>query len=195
MTKTDDKRIKREILVSDHALTPEDRSLWEHVISDVEPLNGRLNTLSSQSLRNKKKTQKEKPVSKFQSDSVNGDINPKIVSLKHGYAPGLDNRTKIRLRRGQISIEAGLDLHGMTQTEAHEKLIEFLKTSYTKGQRAVLVITGKGSRSDGQKGILRGAVPYWLNQPPLQSIIRAFDHAAPRDGGEGALYVLLRRQK
>jgi len=101
----------------------------------------------------------------------------------------------MRLKRGQLVIEARLDLHGMTQSEAHERMRRFLETSRDSGYRTVLVITGKGLRRDGQIGILRSAVPRWLNQPPLRHWIKAFDHAAPRDGGEGALYILLRRRK
>lgn len=83
----------------------------------------------------------------------------------------------------------------MTRTEAHHALTRFLESSYLQGRRAVLIITGKGLREDGRIGVLRGAVPRWLNEPPAHAWVRAFDHAAPRDGGEGALYVLLRRAR
>ena len=94
-----------------------------------------------------------------------------------------------------MAVEARLDLHGMSQLEAHERVCRFLEAARNKGCRAVLVITGKGRREDGGIGVLRIAVPRWLNEPPLRDWIKAFDYAAPRDGGEGALYILLRRRK
>ena len=83
----------------------------------------------------------------------------------------------------------------MTQIEAHQKLIRFLTISYKKNLKAVLVITGKGLKADGGTGVLRQIVPEWLNEIPVREFIKAFDHASPGDGGEGALYVLLRRSK
>lgn len=79
--------------------------------------------------------------------------------------------------------------------EAHEALIRFIEEAYLSSKKTLLVITGKGTRPDGAIGVLRSAVPRWLNEPPMRQWVRAFDHAAPADGGEGALYVLLRRRK
>ncbi len=80
----------------------------------------------------------------------------------------------------------------MTQAEAHRALTAFVVGQQAAGRRCVLVITGKGS-AKGRAGILRAAVPRWLNEPPNRERVLAFDFARPRDGGEGALYVLLRR--
>ncbi len=112
--------------------------------------------------------------------------------LTHGSAPGLDRRTQTNLRRGKVKIEARVDLHGMTQEQAHPALGDFLSHSQAAGKRSVLVITGKGA---GGQGILRDAVPKWLNEGANRNRVRAFSHAAPKDGGEGALYVLLKRLK
>lgn len=112
--------------------------------------------------------------------------------LSHGAGPGLDRRSRERMRRGQVDIGARIDLHGMTQAEAHRALGGFLFDAQTSGQKAVLVITGKGKMGEG---ILRDAVPRWLNEPDNRRMIRAFSYAAPKDGGEGALYVLLKRLK
>ena len=117
---------------------------------------------------------------------------PAEPELRHGEAPGLDKRTRTRLRRGQVDIEATIDLHGLTRTEAHRALNAFLEGSQNAGRRSVLVITGKGSRGEG---VLRDQVPSWLNAEPNRRMIRAFSHAAPKDGGQGALYVLLKRRK
>ncbi len=115
--------------------------------------------------------------------------------MQHGHADGLDRASRKRMRRGQVTIEARLDLHGMIQTEAHRSLTGFLERAYLSGKRSVLVITGKGLRLSGETGVLRNAVPRWLNEPPMRHWVRGFDYAAPSDGGEGALYILLRRKR
>jgi DNA-nicking Smr family endonuclease len=114
----------------------------------------------------------------------------------------LDKRTQDRLKKGKIPIEARLDLHGMNRTQAHEELNAFLNTCYRKNLRCVLVITGKGkARSSSQdwltpsKGILKEHVPLWLGQGFLQKIVLKFILAQPQDGGSGALYVYLRKNR
>jgi DNA-nicking Smr family endonuclease len=93
-----------------------------------------------------------------------------------------------RLRRGQLRPEAALDLHGMTRAEAHAVLSRFVAGAHADGKRALLVVTGRG-------GVLREEVPKWLNAPGLRPRLLGFAAAQPRDGGPGALYVLLRRDR
>ncbi len=112
----------------------------------------------------------------------------------HGTMAGLDRRTAMKLRRGQLPIEARIDLHGMTQIEAHRALGAFLSNQQAAGRRCILVITGKGSGSGGS-GVLRAQVPHWLNEGGNRELVLAFDYARPRDGGQGALYVLLKRKR
>ena len=112
--------------------------------------------------------------------------------LSHGTAPGLDRRTAERMKRGRMQVEARIDLHGMTQAEAHRALAAFLADSQAAGRRCVLVITGKGTRGEG---VLRAAVPRWLNEPPERARVLSFSYAHPRHGGAGALYILLRRRR
>ena len=114
--------------------------------------------------------------------------------LSHGSIAGLDKRTGERLKRGQLTVEGRLDLHGMTQAEAHRALASFIGSARAAGKRCVIVITGKGSYRGGA-GVLKDAVPRWLNEPALREHILAFSHAQPRHGGTGALYVLLRRTR
>lgn len=106
--------------------------------------------------------------------------------------PGVDRRTDDRLRRGQMQIDARIDLHGMGQAEACAALREFLIGSYQQGRRCVLVITGKGR--DG-KGVLRDKTPQWLREGDLAGIVLRAYPAKPQHGGQGALYVLLRRRR
>ncbi|HSO42909.1 MAG TPA: Smr/MutS family protein [Rhodospirillales bacterium] len=117
------------------------------------------------------------------------------ADLLPGVAGGVDKRTLAKLRRGQIAPESRIDLHNMTQSEAYAALGSFLAAAQAAGKRCVLVITGKGYRSDGAVGVLRTNVPHWLNQPDNRARILAFAYAAAADGGEGALYVLLRRRR
>ena len=118
-----------------------------------------------------------------------------LPDFSHGAAASLDRRSARKMRRGKIIIEGRLDLHGMIQSEAHRHLLSFLERAYFSGKRTVLIITGKGLTRNGEIGILRQAVPRWLNAQPVKNWIRGFDHAAPSDGGEGALYILLRRKR
>jgi DNA-nicking Smr family endonuclease len=128
---------------------------------------------------------------------------PELPVIGGHHPPGLDRSSAERLKRGKYDIEARIDLHGMTQDKAHRALTDFIARSAHDGLRCVLVITGKGLRKlsgDGvgrvrpdDLGILRNAVPRWLNEPPTRARILAFGAAQPKDGGSGALYVLLRR--
>jgi DNA-nicking Smr family endonuclease len=120
---------------------------------------------------------------------------PAAPELEPGAAGGLDKRTLQRLKRGLIPPEATIDLHNKTQAEAHAALLRFLAQSQTQGRRCVLVITGKGYGPDGSVGVLKSGVPRWLNEPDTRHRILAFTHATTAQGGEGALYVLLRRPR
>jgi len=136
------------------------------------------------------------------------------VSESVSATGGLDRRTAQRLTRGQLPIEARLDLHGMRQTEAHTALNRFIAQSYGSGKRCVLVITGKGKKKfdlgrfyhddpddhftgehTSRPGVLRENVPQWLSRPPNGHLVLRTAPARPKDGGDGALYVYLRRKK
>ena len=112
--------------------------------------------------------------------------------------PGVDHRTSDRLRRGRMPIAATLDLHGLTQHQAHDALVNFIDRCYRGNRRAVLVITGKGTIATDEPqatGILRRHVPRWLNEPPLRDKVLSCAPARGQHGGAGALYVLVRRRR
>ena len=121
-------------------------------------------------------------------------LKPRAPTLQHGDTAGLDRRTGQRFKRGQLPVEARLDLHGMNQTEAHHALSTFLSVQQAAGRRCVIVVTGKGVGKEGG-GVLRNAVPRWLNEVPNRDKVLAFEYARQKDGGAGALYVLLRRRR
>jgi DNA-nicking Smr family endonuclease len=107
---------------------------------------------------------------------------------------GIDRANAERLKRGVHPIEARLDLHGMTQAEAHRALAAFVGNSRAAGLRCVVLITGRGLGPNGP-GVLKSAVPRWLEEPELRRQILAIAPAQPRHGGAGALYLLLRRHR
>jgi DNA-nicking Smr family endonuclease len=117
-----------------------------------------------------------------------------------GRFADLDKRTAERFRRGELPIEGRLDLHGLTQAEAHRRLESFVGRAVAAGRRMLIVITGKGEGTAGAggaagRGVLREATPRWLAEPALRPHVLAIAHAQPRHGGSGALYVLLRKQR
>ena len=162
-------------------LSEAENDLWRQVTGDVDPLQ---ETGATENLP----PDTEKPPA--QTSAPGAPTRP--PELVHGAAPGLDCATQQKMRRGKISMQARIDLHGMTQDEAHRALKDFLYDCQAAGLRAVLVVTGKGA---GGEGVLRAAVPKWLNEGENRQMVRAFSHAQPKDGGEGALYVLLKRLK
>lgn len=105
-----------------------------------------------------------------------------------------------KVSRGRIDIDGRIDLHGMTQHEARAALHQFIQSRYARGDRTVLVITGKGARTDSdyiaamtERGVLRTMLPIWLNEPSLAPLVSGWSVAARGHGGEGAWYVRLRR--
>lgn len=109
----------------------------------------------------------------------------------------IGRKEKARLSRGRLDIAARLDLHGMTQTRAHRALLAFLQAARDEGATFVLVITGRGrsSASEAERGVLRRQVPLWLELPEFRTLVVGFEQAHLSHGGEGALYVRLRRTR
>ena len=167
----------------------EDRALWRRTMRDVTPLAheraaGAPEEPAPQASPTRSHRLVPAPVKR-----------PKALPpLAPGDSPGVDRGTAERFRRGQLAVEARLDLHGMTQQEAHRALVGFIRLAHEEGLRTVLVITGKGGFGDA-RGVLRDAVPRWLNESDLRSRVLSCAWAQPKHGGAGALYVLLRRRR
>jgi DNA-nicking Smr family endonuclease len=111
----------------------------------------------------------------------------------------IERRLKRELSRGRAAIDAALDLHGLTQPEAHQALRGFLRHSQARGARLVIIVTGKGDALEerawrpNERGVLRRLTPHWLREPDLRSVVLGFEEAGRGHGGPGALYVRLRR--
>ena len=197
---------KNKVKKKKGAFPPEDdQALWQAVTKTVRPLKKRpplpptlapslAASLSPEGLPEAT----AKPAPRKRAVGLGSPPPPvppaALPPLEHGSQPGLDKATAKRLRRGQVQIEGRIDLHGMVQDEARPALERFIESAWREGKREVLVITGKGTRADGSIGVLRQAVPRWLNEIPNRSRITAFTHAAAKDGGEGALYVRIKRR-
>ena len=179
-------------------LSREEERLWREVTGDV----GRLAETDAREAEAPDKAPREKnaqpptnPRPAVRTNRAPAPVSAPLPELRHDAQPGLDKRTAARLRRGQLPVEGRIDLHGLTQDEAYRALTAFLAASRDAGRRCVLVITGKGLGPDGSVGVLRATVPRWLNEASNRRHVFAFRQAVPRDGGEGALYILLKRQR
>jgi DNA-nicking Smr family endonuclease len=114
---------------------------------------------------------------------------------------GVNGATEDRMRKGQVEPDARLDLHGMTEAAAHRALMRFLEGAHLRGNRLILVVTGKGnprkeesaSWMQSPHGVLKQMVPRWLNEPEAAALIASTKPAHVRHGGGGALYVYLRK--
>ncbi len=176
--------------------TTEELALWLACVRDVVPFGGRLATVPGPVAPPPPPASVEiAPAPRpFAAPHQAPEQRVRLPPLEPGRSAGLDRRTDDRLRRGQLSIEARIDLHGLTQSSAYDALAHFIVGCHGAGRRCVLVITGKGPVSRGG-GVLRSMVPRWLAEPSLRRRILALHRAQPRDGGDGALYVLLKRKR
>lgn len=164
-----------------------DAELWKAATKDVDRLKGRDYVEGHDPPESGKKTAPH--------DKARIIIEPKKPREKTTNTRGaeVDRRTDQRLKRGKMEIEATIDLHGMGQAQAQESLTRFIKTSHDLGRRCVLVITGKGLL--GKPGIIKTRLPDWLRESPLAALVLKSTPAQLRHGGEGAVYVLLRRRR
>ncbi|HXD91238.1 MAG TPA: Smr/MutS family protein [Candidatus Binataceae bacterium] len=132
------------------------------------------------------------------SDLVSGQTPFELTETEEyveGARVGLDPRVVTRLRRGEFSMQGHLDLHGMIQPDAKEALGQFIVDSVRKGLRAVAVVHGRGLRSPGGQPVLKHAVAQWLSHGLMGGYVLAFTTAQAYDGGAGAVWILLRRER
>jgi len=166
-------------------LSHAEAELWTIVTADVRPFHARPAPVEIA------------PAPKEQAHEIsaaapNRDRPP--PPSRPAYAPlvDIDHRTRVKIKRGRLEVDAKLDLHGMRQDEAQRALTGFLRRAQADGAKVAIVVTGKGlSREEG--GVLKRAVPMWLQAPHLRDVIVGFGEAARHHGGEGALYVRIRR--
>jgi DNA-nicking Smr family endonuclease len=188
-------------------LNKDDLSLWQKVTERTEKLD--LNQLFRAEIDGPAPSA---PQIRKTTSVIMGKPNPKPRRSTHDLMPSLpdqirkspvqmDSKAFTKLKRGKLSPEGRIDLHGMTLDRAHPALTRFILNAHKNGKRLVLVITGKGKmRDEGgpipvRHGILRHQVPQWLSMPPLASAVLQVSQAHISHGGGGAYYVYLRRQR
>jgi DNA-nicking Smr family endonuclease len=180
------------------ALSEEERSLWESVAKQVKPLRKKPRAAKSQAVDPKQpKPAPAKATTKATSRLIVSVPVPKPSKPAMPPLATLGRRERAKLSRGKSEIDARLDLHGMTQVRAHHALLGFLQRAHNDGLTFVLVITGKGTVGglDAERGVLRRQVPQWLSLPEFRSLVVGFEQAHIGHGGEGALYVRIRRAR
>jgi DNA-nicking Smr family endonuclease len=199
----------REMIRGRRPLTEDEERLWAAVARSIRPLRAKptIKPTSKPSAVPPAKAVASKP----QNAKPNA-IRPSVAKpsvpkhAEHAAQPvphkakppspanTLARRERQQLARGKAELGGRIDLHGMTQAEAHDALLRFLYRAQAEGAKFVLVITGKGGPG-GDRGVLRRQVPLWLALPDMRACVLGFDIAHVGHGGEGALYVRLRKAR
>jgi DNA-nicking Smr family endonuclease len=179
------------------SLSDDERALWDTVTRAIAPLRRR-------KVKIKAAGEAEKVVAPSPAKPARHAVPaapPSAPPKRAGPPPlaPLGRRMRQRLGRGSEPIDARIDLHGMTQADAHAALAHFLRRAQNDGARVVLVITGKGARPGGdahsERGVLKRQVPLWLESAELRPLVIGFESAGAGHGGAGALYVRVRRHR
>src|SRR5262245_26507514 len=175
-------------------LSEDEHRLWGRITRSVAPLRRKPAPLDRNEPASTAAKSKSVPAARSRTAAGVAPPAPKPALPLESF----DRRTKQRLGRGTVEIDGRLDLHGKTQSEAHAALLRFLRRAQAKGDKFVLVITGKGVRAGGhwsERGVLKRQVPLWLGLPEFRPYVNGFEDAHIGHGGEGALYVRVRRSR
>ena len=192
------------------AVTPDEVELWDHATRALEPIKAKPRVGTSVAVDRPPAKAAAVAAPKKEKAALSVGLKQSLLAPSRTRAsrpPPLvefDRRAARRIASGKSEIEARIDLHGDRQHEARSRLRTFLLDSHAKGRRTVLVITGKGGEQErgdhlgdaleeSRRGVLRRNVPLWLEEPDLRAIVVSYTVAGARHGGEGALYVQLRR--
>jgi DNA-nicking Smr family endonuclease len=180
-------------------LTKADREIWDKLRETVKPLRKRKAAKPAEALDAALEpsvalAKLEPKSAKPRKPAPVAAPSPPKPPASPALAP-FEEKTLRRLGRGLVEIDAKIDLHGMRQERADAALVAFLRHAQARGNRIVLVVTGKGKAGGEGRGILRQVVPGWLSRPDLRELVVGFEEAGRRHGGEGALYVRIRRRR
>lgn len=167
-------------------LTEDERILWNLVARTANPLKGKALPPPEAAT--------EEPVAAKQPAAAPSSAPSavKTPAQDRRQIHHLDRVTQKKISKGRLVLEARIDLHGLRQDEAYGLLLSFLNRAHASGIRYVLIITGKG-RSSASDGVLKRSVPSWFATGPFRPLVSGYEDAARNHGGEGALYVRLRR--
>ena len=164
---------------------------WQNLIKDITPLKKIDRDIS----KPKKQIEVRPKISANRVYSGN-----KLESLEIGCSDNVDANTFKNFKSGKMRVEAELDLHGYSESEAFDRVMNFIKNAYLKSWRCVEIITGKGLHAENEsffeaRGVLKDRVPQWLNLPEIRALILAVVHPEANKGGSGVLRILMRRKR
>ena len=183
-------------------LAPEDAKLWSLVTATVRPIGERkLNVTDPKSpvcqaaepkppMKTSRRPAKQAVYARPEATPSPPPPPLKAPAAKLSLPEDIEPRRRRRISRSREPIGARLDLHGMDQPKAEAAVFNFVRRAHEAGMRAILIITGKGTLGDG---ILRRRTPEWLSDPSIRPLIAGFSFADRHHGGDGALYVALKR--
>lgn len=170
----------------------DDNEIWEELTKGIKKLGKKSRVSFSKQV-------KLKITPKISPDKIyNGN---RLSDLEIGNFANIDANTAERFRKGEMPIEAELDLHGYNEERAFDAVVNFVKNSYLRKKRCIAIITGKGIHPSFQddifstRGVLKDLVPQWLNNSDIRPLILSITHPANKDGGVGVIKILLRRQR
>lgn len=170
--------------MSRRLVTEDERALWSRATRDVSPFGGRVITVPVAA-----------PIVATTGVAQALAIPKPRRETSHRVVGGGNPRLDRIVGTRRLPIESVLDLHGMTQVEAHRELVRFVVASITQNVRTALVITGKGRRNDASSGgVLRARFLDWIEEPPLRGAIARVTQAKPKDGGAGAFYIYFKNK-
>lgn len=180
-------------------LSEDERALWRDVTRSIAPL--RKSARKELEERGPKTGEPSERQGAAASPAALKGRDGNAAPVRHAPTPpplaSLERRLKKKVARGAHPIDSRLDLHGMTQAQARDALLRFVRTAQARGDKLVLVITGKGGMDTqdlhAERGVLRRQVPHWLRLAEFRKLVIGFETAGPAHGGEGALYVRLRK--
>lgn len=195
-------------------ISSSDLKLWRQILDKVEPIrkSGRTKVINQEesvvdenkiisSVVSEQSTIKKEIRQKKAINEESSNITSNINSEKKVEFTGIHRRLEQKMLRGQIKIDSTLDLHGMTQEEAKDATVNFVKMAKKNNLNIVLIITGKGISKDNKddgyrnryaRGVLNQNLPNWLKLPQIRNDINGYRYANIRHGGEGAYYILLK---
>lgn len=167
----------------------DDQALWKAVTETVKPLGSKVPAKEAEHVSLRKKLTIDVRPSRHSPDFDYTVCDPLIQGDLHA----MDKKTGQRFKAGAMQIDARLDLHGYTLDKAFEVLKNFIHDQSRKNARCLLVITGKGGMLG--RGVLKAEMPVWMNSAEIRSLILSYTTAQPKDGGDGAFYILLKRNR
>ena len=180
-------------------LSIDEKELWNKVsVSVQKSKEGNIDKTSNEENRKKILKKESKIVDSHAIQAPFSITSEKKVS---GGSKSMDQKALKKLKKGKFTPEAKLDLHGLTSEQAHRVLMPFIINNYKQNKRLVLVITGKGEKNNNNTygssslGVLKKKVPQWLRIKPVNDCILDIVESHQKDGGSGALYVYLKKNK